>query len=57
MKKYKVTASYVTECTVEIEAQNMDEAFSIAKKMDGGMFESTIDPDDWQIEDVVEVTK
>jgi len=57
MKKYKVTASYVTECTVEIEAPNMDEAFSIAKKMDGAMFESTIDPDDWQIEDVVEVTQ
>jgi hypothetical protein len=57
MKKFKVTASYVTECTVEIEAENVDEAFSIAKKMDGGMFESTIDPDDWQIEDVIEVTQ
>jgi len=56
MKTYKVTASYVTLCSVEIEAENADAAYLIAKEMDGGVFENTIDPDDWQIEDVEEVT-
>mgnify|MGYP003350534998 CR=1 FL=1 len=55
MKKYKVIASYVTQCEVEIEAEDMDQAYLIAKELDGGSFKTTIDGDDWQIEQVTEL--
>jgi hypothetical protein len=57
MKTYKVTASYRTSCTVEIEAEDQDQAYDIAKELDGSVFESTIDPDDWHIEHIEEQTK
>ena len=56
-KKFKVTASYVQECVVEIEAENREEAYLLAKEMDGGDFDTIIDGDDWQIDSVVEITK
>jgi hypothetical protein len=56
MKTYRVTASYRTFCTVEIEAEDQDRAYDIAKELDGSVFESTIDPDDWQIEHIQEQT-
>jgi hypothetical protein len=52
MKKYKVTASYLTYCTLEIEAKNEDEAWQIARESEGGDFEPLPDIDDWYIEDV-----
>jgi hypothetical protein len=55
MKKYKVTASYVTTCQVVIEAENEEQAFWIAKNLDGGDFDSRLDNDDWHIESVMEV--
>lgn len=57
MKKFKVLASYVTYCTLDIEAENEDIAWKIAKDLDGGAFETTIDGDDWQIDNVVEITE
>jgi len=58
MKKFRVVASYVTYCTAEIEAENMDEAFAIAKSMDGGDFD--VDRGDgygdWEIDQVQEIT-
>jgi hypothetical protein len=54
MKTYRVTASYRTFCTVEIEAEDQDHAYDIAKELDGSVFESTIDPDDWHIEHIEE---
>jgi hypothetical protein len=57
MKTYKVTASYRTSCTVEIEAEDQDQAYDIAKELDGSVFESTIDPDDWHIEHIEEQKK
>lgn len=57
MKTYRVTASYRTFCTVEIEAQDQDHAYEIAQELDGSVFESTIDPDDWHIEHIEEKTK
>jgi hypothetical protein len=50
MAKFKVTASYITYCTTEIEADTEQEAYEIALNMDGGSF----DPDpcsdsDWKI--------
>ena len=55
MKTYKVTATYVTTCEVRIQAENEQQAYAIAKDLDGGAFETTIDGDDWQIDHVQEV--
>lgn len=58
MKTYTVTASYVMYCTAEIEAENQEEAFAIAKSMDGGDFQpDTYGGSDWNIEEVCEVTE
>lgn len=56
-KKFKVRASYQAMCETEVEAANIDEAYEIAKKLDGGVFDTHCDPNDWHIEDVYEVTK
>lgn len=56
-KKYKVTATYMTTCTTEIEAKDVDEAHKLAQELDGGVFDTHCDPDDWHIEDVTEVTE
>jgi hypothetical protein len=50
MKTYKVTASYRTFCTVEIEAEDQDQAIDIAKELDGSVFECDTNPSDWEIE-------
>lgn len=55
MKTYKVTATYITTCEVKIQAENEQQAYAIAKDLDGGAFETTIDGDDWQIDNVVEI--
>jgi len=57
MKTYKVTASYTTQCTIEIEAEDEDQAYQLARELDGGSFETVIDGDDWQIDHVTEVKK
>jgi len=36
MKKFKITASYVTYCTLIVNAHNEDEAWAIALDTDGG---------------------
>ena len=56
MKKYKATAMYSSSCTVIIQAESEDQAYQIAKEMDGGSF-NHIDHDstDWRIDKVVEV--
>ena len=51
MKLYKVLASYVTYLTVDIEAETEEEAWDIAKRMDGGDFEE-VRSDDWSIDDI-----
>jgi len=51
MKTYVVTASYKVVCTVEIEAENDDQAWCIAKDMDGGDFYRTGESD-WVVESV-----
>ena len=55
MKTYKVTASYITYCTAEIEAESLEQAIELARDLDGGYFEAQIDGDDWNIEDVEEI--
>ena len=54
MKKYNVTAYYTTTYFVEIEAENEDDAYELARDMDGGSFTST-DTGEWRIVDVEEV--
>ena len=56
-KTFKVRASYSAMCETEIEANNIDEAYEIAKKLDCRVFDTHRDPGDWHIEDVYEVAK
>jgi hypothetical protein len=53
MNTYRVTASYITYCYAEVEAESEDEAFDLARDMDGGEFDSDSNEDgDWNIESV-----
>lgn len=56
-RKFKVRASYQALCETEIEANSLDEAYELAKQLDGGSFDTHCDPDDWHIEDVTEVDR
>lgn len=49
--KYTVTASFITNCIAEVEAENADDAYQIAKQMDGGDFKQT-ELGDWKIEEI-----
>ena len=56
MTKFKVVASYKSYCMVEIEAEDEEQAWEIARDMDGGSFTPTDNPfGSWYIEDVQEV--
>lgn len=55
MKTYKVRASYQAMCETEVQANDIDEAYEIAKKLDGSVYDTVCDPDDWHIEDIWEV--
>lgn len=56
-KTYEVTASYVTYCTVTVEAMSEEDAMNIARDMDGGDFTpcDTSANSDWQIETATEI--
>lgn len=54
MKKFKVTAKFTTYCTVEILAEDENDAYLKAKEMDGGDFEPW-QHGDWEIDKVQEV--
>lgn len=55
MKKFKVTASYITYCTAEVEAEDRDQAYDIARDMDGGDFTPSEENFDWHISQVTEI--
>lgn len=57
MKKFKVIASYRTIVYAIVEAEDEDQAYDIARDMDGGDFERAKGDDlsDWSIDDVEEV--
>jgi len=57
MKKFIVRASYQAMCQTEVEANSLDEAYEIAKKLDGSVYDTVCDPDDWHIEDIWEATE
>lgn len=58
MKQFKVTACYTVYCHATVKAENKDEAYALAKQMDGGDFEMESDYglSDWHIDGVAEVT-
>ena len=59
MKKFKVIASYLTFCQIEIEAENEDQAWQIAHETDGGDFEPVggrfAELQDWHISNIQEI--
>jgi hypothetical protein len=61
MKKFRVIASYLTFCELEVEAENEDQAWEMAKDADGGDFEPLkgrfSELSGWHINDVSEVTE
>jgi hypothetical protein len=58
MKKYRVIASSISYYTLEIEAENDDEAWDIAHEADGSDFDPEgIDSGDWEIYSVGEITE
>ena len=54
-KKFKVRASYVSICETIIEAENQQEAYDMALSLDGGEFDSRLQNEDWQIDDVQQI--
>jgi hypothetical protein len=54
MKTFKATACFTEYCTVEFEAEDEDQAYEMAREMDGGSFTNT-DRGDWRIVDVEEI--
>jgi hypothetical protein len=55
MKKFKVRASYISTCETIVEAEDEDQAYAIAKDLDGGCFDVRLAGDDWQIDRVTEI--
>jgi hypothetical protein len=55
MKKFKVFASYITYCTAEVEAEDEDQAYDIARGVDGGQFIPSKECFDWNISQVTEI--
>lgn len=51
--KFTVTAAYISRHTVDIEAGNSNEAFTIAMDMDVSQFEQVKDSGALKIQDVV----
>jgi hypothetical protein len=54
MKTYKVLAQYVTYVYAFIEAENEEQAWDIAREMDGGVYKDS-GYGDWDIDSVEEV--
>lgn len=53
-KKFKVIACYSTYCTAEVEADNVDQAYALAKQLDGDAFTHSGEHYDWHINQVSE---
>jgi hypothetical protein len=54
MKTYRVEAQYITYVYVDIEAEDDDQAWEIARDMDGGDFKDS-GFGDWDITNIEEV--
>lgn len=56
MKKFKVTASYITYLSAEIEAESLEEAERLAQDLDGGLFNND-GSEDWNVDAVQELSE
>ena len=54
MKKYRIHASYTVYCSMEVEAESIEDAKDIAYEADGGDFDSD-EHGDWDIDNVIEL--
>jgi hypothetical protein len=54
MAKFNVYASFVSYSEIEIEAENKEQAYLLAKDMDGALFTHS-GYGDWNIDEVVEI--
>ncbi len=54
MAKFRIYASYTVHLSLDVEAENIAEAKSMAKVADGGDF-VPIDETDWNIDEVREI--
>ena len=51
MKTYRVNASYMSYCYVDVQAESEDEAIDLAGEMDGGDFTpDSSSGGDWEID-------
>ena len=55
MKTFKVTACYFTYCTATVEAESEEQAYELAREMDGGDFKQSGELGDWHINDIQEL--
>ena len=53
--KFKIWASSTSLFCLEVEAENENEAWKIAKDADGGDFEPVPHSGDWQIDDIEQI--
>ena len=53
MKHYKILASYIVYCSMDVEAENENEAREIAYNADGADF-STDEHGNWNIDEIKE---
>lgn len=54
-KKFKATAAYITYCTIEVEAETVEQAYAIACYKDVDDFIPSNEYIDWHISDIQEV--
>ena len=54
MKSYKILSSYISYCSLVVQAESEDEAREIAYQAEGGDFKSET-LGDWNIDDVFEL--
>lgn len=54
MKHYQILASYTVYCSMDVEAENEEEAKEIAYNADGGDF-STDEHGNWNIDEIKEL--
>ena len=54
MPQFRINASYRVNLVLDIEAESLDTAWSIARTADGGNF-TRISDSDWEINDVTDM--
>jgi hypothetical protein len=55
MPKFKIMAVYSTYCTATVEAENVEDAYKLAKELDGDAFKPSNEHFDWHINQVSEI--